>query len=162
METHVPSRALPDGRQGGYPTRTLLTADFHYLRNFAPDRWPMGDPAKNMSALEYPALAAKTRTAFADIDAGPAKADLVLRRGEPTVREIYSRAIEHRPARELYDLRADPHELHNLAADPAHAKVVAELDAQLLRELRATGDPRASGGGDEFDSYTGKSATQPP
>lgn len=162
METHVPSRALPDGRLGGYPARSLVTAQFHYLRNFAPDRWPMGDPARDMAALEYAALATKIHAAFADIDAGPAKADLVLRRAEPPVREIYSHDIAHRPARELYDLRADPHELHNLAADPGHAKLVADLDAQLMRELRAAGDPRADGGGDEFDSYTGKAATPSP
>ena len=28
----------------GYPIRGLRTRDFLYLRNFAPERWPAGDP----------------------------------------------------------------------------------------------------------------------
>ncbi len=27
-----------------YPHRSLRTQDFLYIRNFAPDRWPMGSP----------------------------------------------------------------------------------------------------------------------
>jgi arylsulfatase A-like enzyme len=34
---------------------------------------------------------------------------------------------EARPAEELYDMGADPHELHNLAADPARQAVLAEM-----------------------------------
>ena len=33
---------------------------------------------------------------------------------------------------ELYDLQNDPHEQHNLAADPAHKPVVEELSKRLL------------------------------
>ena len=35
--------------------------------------------------------------------------------------------------RELYDIRTDPFELVNLASDPAHAAVVADLHTRLLR-----------------------------
>jgi arylsulfatase A-like enzyme len=34
---------------------------------------------------------------------------------------------------ELYDLKKDPHELHNVHGDPAYAKVAAELKAELAR-----------------------------
>jgi arylsulfatase A-like enzyme len=34
---------------------------------------------------------------------------------------------------ELYDLKADPHEVKNLYADPVHAKTVKELKAELYR-----------------------------
>jgi choline-sulfatase len=36
---------------------------------------------------------------------------------------------------ELFDLRFDPEETTNLAADPAHAERVTQMHAALLREL---------------------------
>jgi choline-sulfatase len=47
-------------------------------------------------------------------------------------------ANDHPAERELYDLQADPHELHNLAGNPAHADHIAELHRRLVAE---TGDP---------------------
>ncbi|WP_200837503.1 sulfatase/phosphatase domain-containing protein [Ruania rhizosphaerae] len=41
---------------------------------------------------------------------------------------------------ELYDLRADPHELTNLSHEPAHAETMAELRRRLYGELEAFGD----------------------
>ncbi|MBX7074296.1 MAG: sulfatase-like hydrolase/transferase [Pirellulales bacterium] len=41
----------------------------------------------------------------------------------------------------LYDLESDPHELTNLADDPAAAPTRDELLAQLLKQLRATARP---------------------
>lgn len=154
METHVPSRDLGDGRSGGYPIRSLLTRDFHYIRNFAPERWPAGDPAPDMATLDFDGLATKTQAAFADVDASPAKADLVMRRADPAVRPLYELSFAHRPARELYDRRADPAEMRNLANDPAYAEIATALERRLMAALAAAGDPRAHGGGAEFDTYT--------
>ena len=50
-----------------------------------------------------------------------------------------------RPAEELYDLRADPHEVRNLAGDPAHAGVKAELSAELSAWRARVGDPGLMG-----------------
>ncbi len=47
----------------------------------------------------------------------------------------------HRPAEELFDLDADPHELHNLAADPAHAKTLSALRQRLRAWQQETNDP---------------------
>ena len=47
----------------------------------------------------------------------------------------------HRPRFELYDLRSDPDELHNLASDPGQASLVAEFVAKLQRFQRETDDP---------------------
>jgi arylsulfatase A-like enzyme len=44
------------------------------------------------------------------------------------------------PHWELYDLRADPHEMNNLYADPAHAETVRELKAQLAQLKQQVGD----------------------
>jgi N-sulfoglucosamine sulfohydrolase len=46
-----------------------------------------------------------------------------------------------RPAEELYDLAADPHEQRNLATDPAHAETLERLRARLDEHMRATDDP---------------------
>jgi len=48
-----------------------------------------------------------------------------------------------RPAEELYAWTTDPHQLHNLAADPAHAVVLAEMRGRLAAWRAATGDPGA-------------------
>lgn len=42
---------------------------------------------------------------------------------------------------ELFDLQNDPHELHNLAGEPAHADLLAELQAELRRLQQELGDP---------------------
>jgi N-sulfoglucosamine sulfohydrolase len=46
-----------------------------------------------------------------------------------------------RPKEELFDLTKDPHELRNLAADPAHASVLAELRQRLRQWQDETNDP---------------------
>lgn len=57
--------------------------------------------------------------------------------GYELLTEIYGTP---RPAEELYDLAADPCELHNLADDPAYAEIKTGLKARLLRELAFTND----------------------
>jgi N-sulfoglucosamine sulfohydrolase len=54
------------------------------------------------------------------------------------------RSIEqflHRPKFELYDIQADPDEIHNLADDPAHQAIKSELTAKLKAWQTATQDP---------------------
>lgn len=47
-----------------------------------------------------------------------------------------------RPAEELYDLQADPHEQHNLASDPRMASRMKELHAELEAWMAQQGDQR--------------------
>jgi N-sulfoglucosamine sulfohydrolase len=62
-----------------------------------------------------------------------------------------------RPAEELFDVDADPHELHNLAGDPAHAAVLGKMRAALVRWERDTDDRApAKLNADEFDRETGE------
>ena len=44
---------------------------------------------------------------------------------------------------ELYDLRADPHELNNLSAHPEHRELRRELAGELATRMEATDDPLA-------------------
>ena len=41
---------------------------------------------------------------------------------------------------ELYNLRHDPHEMNNLADDPAHRDVIYQMAAKLRRWSERTGD----------------------
>jgi arylsulfatase A-like enzyme len=52
------------------------------------------------------------------------------------------RRYHARPGEELYDLAADPHELHNLAGDPQAAPVLGTLRTRLEAWLQAQGDQR--------------------
>jgi len=65
----------------------------------------------------------------------------VLRRGDERYGQRSVQAFLHRPEFELYDLEEDPHEIRNLAGEPASAAVLAELKAKLQEFQRRTKDP---------------------
>jgi len=48
--------------------------------------------------------------------------------------------LKPRPTEELYQVQDDPHQFHNLAADPQHAEKVARLRSVLNRWVDETGD----------------------
>ncbi len=136
-----------------YPHRALRTQEFLYIRNFAPDRWPMGAPyaVTSASAPSQSELEFDTRVAFADMDAGPAKAWLVAHRNDSQWKWHYDYAFAKRPAEELYDLAKDPDQIRNVAADPAYTAKKKEMSDQLMKTLKDAGDPRVTGAGDTFD-----------
>lgn len=139
-------RHVGSAREGNrpYPHRALRTKDFLYIRNFAPDRFPMGD-AKTVTETEAPdatAIEADTRVAFADMDASPTKAWLIAHRNDPQWTWHYNYAFGKRPAEELYDLQSDPDQTRNVAADPAYAPQRDQLAGELLARLKDAGDPR--------------------
>ena len=45
-----------------------------------------------------------------------------------------------RPAEELYDTKADPHQIHNLSGDPAHAATLARLRTAVTSWMARIGD----------------------
>jgi N-sulfoglucosamine sulfohydrolase len=127
-----------------YPMRSLRTHDFLYIRNFAPDRWPLGGPGRvtDSSAPSAGELEQETVVAFADMDSSPTKAWLVAHRHDPQWKPFYDRAFGKRPAEELYDLRKDPGQSHNVAASPEYADERKRMEADLMARLTAAKDPR--------------------
>jgi N-sulfoglucosamine sulfohydrolase len=65
----------------------------------------------------------------------------VLNRGDEWLGNRPVEEYINRPRWELFDLDADPHELSNLAADPAYAEVFQELQARLRDFQERTADP---------------------
>jgi uncharacterized sulfatase len=134
-----------------YPVRALRTPDFLYVKNFKPERWPMGD-AKSVTGESVPSfeeLVRDTRCAFPDIDGSPTKAWLIVHRHEAGMQPFLSLAWGKRPAEELYDLKKDPHQINNLASDPAYSETRIRLGKKLMEELEKAHDPRLQG--DAFD-----------
>lgn len=134
-----------------YPMRAIRTPDFLYIVNFKPDRSPMGDLLQLTQPTEptFDALANNTRVTHADVDAGPTKAWMVLNRDDPRYKLQWDLGFGPRPAEELYDLAKDPHQMTNLARDPAYEAQRSALRGQLLSELETNNDPRLRG--DQFD-----------
>ena len=99
----------------------MRTKDFKYIRNFLPNR-PYLQPC-----------------AYKD-----AKAILIRLReshqaGELNdIQKLLFREV--RPTEELYDVNNDPHEINNLASDPAFAGKLAELRGRLDAWMEETND----------------------
>jgi arylsulfatase A-like enzyme len=143
-ERHVPSQAAPDS--GGYPCRAIRTDGFMLIRNFRTDRWPAGTE-EHQNAFIPGAW-------FADCDNGPTKTYMVENRDKDAEhRRLFDLSFAKRPEFELFDLRKDPIQQKNEAANPEYAEVLKKLAKQLDDELRATGDPRVVGGAEKFDAY---------
>ena len=60
-------------------------------------------------------------------------------------------ATAKRPAEELYDLKNDPEQTKNVAADPAYSAKKGQLSDRLMKLLTDAGDPRVTGDGKTFD-----------
>lgn len=116
----------------GYPVRAIRTPEYLYVRNYEPDRWPVGNP----------------ETGYPNCDNGPSKT-LVTSRFD----DYYRLCFGKRPAEELYRVDADPDCLKNLAAEPGLRLLKEQLRAEMEASLRADGDPRIFGRGAVFESY---------
>lgn len=127
-----------------YPVRALRTSRFLYVHNFMPDRHPLGDPfaASSADGPEQGKLARDTGTCYPDLDAGPTKRWLVKHRADPELATIWQLGFGLRPAEELYDIDQDPHQIHNLAADPAQRETLGKMRETLMEILRSNQDPR--------------------
>jgi arylsulfatase A-like enzyme len=112
-----------DGDMNVYPCRCVRTRDFKYILNLHPEYIHSShiDRALDRDGLKY----WRTWEAAAQTDA---KAARVVER------------YRQRPREELYDMNADPHELRNLAADPAMAERLAQMRQQVKEWMKTQGD----------------------
>ncbi len=93
--------------------RSVRDDRYKYIRNFMPDR-PYTQP-NAYKERAYPALAVmKQRHAEGKLT--PAQ-------------ELFM--APQKPEEELYDLKTDPHEIHNLAKSADHRKILIELNAAM-------------------------------
>jgi N-sulfoglucosamine sulfohydrolase len=111
-----------------YPVRSVRARRYSYFRNLAPQL--QAEVASDVALS--PSWKAIT---------GTPGAMLGKRRLE---------AFTQRPAEELYDLDADPDEVVNLAAEPAHAETLGELRTRLAQWRERTRDPWLAGTGDPY------------
>jgi len=111
---------------GRYPMRAIRTSEYLYVRNYEPER-PI-----NVCAEYWESEAGYSPTWVSVLALDSASA-------------MRQRIIGKRPAEELYDLSADPFQLHNIADDAGYASVRGLLASELEAELRRTGDPRVEG-----------------
>lgn len=125
-----------------YPVRGIRTREYLFLLNLRPSRWPAGDPQKHQSVGPY-----------GDVDNSPIKDLLVRGEHDPEQGRYFSLVLGPRPAEELYELRSDPGQVNNRAADPAFAKVKAALRQRVLGWMEETKDPRLDTKDDRIDSY---------
>jgi uncharacterized sulfatase len=112
--------------------RTVRDARFRYIRNYHPDRPAMGH-------LEY----ADQLATWKELRRLWFEEATQLARGEAPnlLTPAQRRALATtRPDEELYDLRADPYEIHNLAGDPRHAADLERLRDALVEWQGSYGD----------------------
>jgi arylsulfatase A-like enzyme len=115
-----------DARMNVYPSRAVRDERWKYIRNLHPEY-------AFTTHLDLVAGRLGQRTFFSTWEAAArtnTEAAAVLKR------------YHARPAEELYDLDADPHEQRNLSANSAHAERLASMGALLDGWMKELGDTR--------------------
>ena len=125
-----------------YPIRGIRTQDFLYLWNMRPDRWPAGDPIGHVAV-----------GGFGDVDGSRAKLSMVAQSTAPEIKPFFDLSFSKRPQDELYDLRSDPHQLKNVAAQSTYATTLHLLRERVRQWMRDTHDPRVDPNFDGWDRY---------
>jgi arylsulfatase A-like enzyme len=123
-------RHIHDARDGNlpYPQRAVVTERYKYIRNFKPERWPIGRLTGTRPLM--------------DLDTGPTKQWYRSVLDNAGYKYYVDLAFAKRPYEEFYDLQSDPGEVDNVAQNSAYAEAKKELSDLLDRVLTETGDPR--------------------
>ena len=108
--------------------------DVLFIRNYEVARWPAGNP----------------ETGYLNCDGSPTKT-AILEARKTDQKRYWDFCFGKRVAVELYDLKADPDCVNNLANDPQRRALRDRLEQQMVARLKQQGDPRMFGRGEEFD-----------
>lgn len=136
----------------GYPARAIRTKEYLYIKNFKPDRWPVGDPAPDNSIAFTPTKGMKAiEEGYEDIDSSPSKAFMIEQK--EVFPSLFKNAFEKRESEQLYDIINDPYCQNDLSKSTKMKAVLQKLRKELAEKLRKEEDPRIIDGGDIFDSY---------
>jgi uncharacterized sulfatase len=146
----------------GYPVRAIRSTQFLLIWNIKPELWPAGDPQAMNSETGglFPMYGIDTEGihhsdwAFTDVDAAPSKSFIIEHNADAKIAPFFEHAYGKRPEYELYDVTKDPYCLDNLSGKTDYQTIEREMKAELLKELRRSGDPRVVGPDIEiFESY---------
>lgn len=136
-ERHDLGRSDGEQLSVGYPIRAIRNDNYLYQKNYKSNRWPVGDP-------EYD---------YMNCDDSPVKTYLLELNPASPEYNYYLLSFGKRADEELYDMVKDPDCVNNLAQIPAFYNIKAELNSQMINELKKQKDPRVLGNGDIFDYY---------
>ncbi|MDB4459297.1 sulfatase, partial [bacterium] len=118
-----------------YPMRAIRNGKYLYIKNFKPERWPMGNPydaADLDSEGELYQMGLSTVPAYRDLDGSLTKAFMMSKR-DTTGKALFDLTMSRRPSEELYLVGEDPDQLKNLAGDSEHADVLKRLRNRLVK-----------------------------
>jgi len=100
----------------GYPIRSVRDARYKYIRNLTPEK------------------------AFSNVLTDPKRDTIIEDWSKLPHGKRRAHFYRRRPAEELYDLKADPYELNNVAAEPGLDRIKKRLAATLDEWMRQQGD----------------------
>ena len=115
-----------DGRKNIYPMRSVRMGNWKYIRNLHPE-------FAFTTHIDLPGDLGQ-RSYFRSWEA--------VAKTDPVAATIVKR-YHARPAEELYDLAADPHEQRNLADDPAFQEKLKSLRSELDAWMHEQGDQQS-------------------
>lgn len=121
----------------GYPIRGIVKDGFLYIKNYAPSRWPAGNP----------------ETGYLNSDGGATKTQILNMRRSAVNTAYWEMNFGKRPEVEFYNIETDPACINNLAEDSHYAQLKHELNDLLIKKLKEQKDPRVLGNGEIFDTY---------
>jgi len=116
--------------QLGFPRRAIHTAEWTYIKNYEPDRWPAGGPNVLIPGWGF----------YGDID--PSGIKSYFTENEQNNKPLFDLCFGKVPTEELYNKNDDPDMINNLADKPKYQTKLSELRKDLKEYLKATKDPR--------------------